>query len=529
MDGGVSLAGVLGALGAGTAVLAAGAWLGRLMVRRQAEAWSSGVRGVTRAIADAARAEQAEILRAADLATREEALAAGAAYEARSLEREAELAAASARLRRHEEALAVDTADLDARRARLGAPRQRAEAREAEATEHRRQARALEAEAPAALERGAGQTIAALRARLIETEIEDARMASAQLVRAADQIPPDDAGRRAKRIMGIAVGRFSGHYLTERLMSLIPLPPGAAADPMIGRDEANLRAIEGVAGVKLSLSDARDAIRLEGLDGVGREVARRCMTWLGRNPNAGNDPKRVEQVARDISAELGRELIELGRRACSTLEIARPHPEIVDLVGRLNYRTSFTQNQWKHAIEAAFLCGMMAQEMGLDLKVARRAALMHDIGKALTHEMDGSHAVIGADIARRLGEPEVVANAIGAHHTDEPFNSPYAYLVAAADAMSGARPGARRQMEDNYVAKLEDLERITRSFRGIEEAFAVQGGREVRIYVQEDRVDDLSAVNLSAEVARKISAEMTFPGQIRVTVIREFKAIETAS
>ncbi len=253
------------------------------------------------------------------------------------------------------------------------------------------------------------------------------------------------------------------------------------------------------------------------------------MTWLGRNPNAGNDPKRVEQAARDISAELGRELIDLGRRACSTLEIARPHPEIVDLVGRLNYRTSFTQNQWKHAIEAAFLCGMMAQEMGLDLKVARRAALMHDIGKALTHEMDGSHAVIGADIARRLGEPEVVANAIGAHHTDEPFNSPYAYLVAAADAMSGARPGARRQMEDNYVAKLEDLERITRSFRGIEEAFAVQGGREVRIYVQEDRVDDLSAVALSAEVAKKISAEMTFPGQIRVTVIREFKAIETAS
>jgi len=527
VNGGVLLSGVLVALG----VVAAGAWLGRLIVRRQAEAWSSGVRSVTRAIADAARAEQAEILRAAELSAREEALAAGAANEAQSLEREAELAKAGARVRRREETVAVDAGDLDARRAQLGAPRQRAEAREAEATELRRQARALEAEAPAALERGAGQTVAALRARLIETEIEDARMASAQVVRAADQIAPDDAGRRAKRVMGIAVGRFSGHYLTERLLSLIPLPQGSSggAEQVIGRDEANLRAIEGVAGVKLSLSDARDAVRLEGLDGVGREIARRCMTWLGRNPAACNDPRRVEQAARDISADLGRELIDLGRRACATLEIARPHPEIVDLVGRLNYRTSFTQNQWKHAVEAAFLCGMMAEEMGLDLKLARRAALMHDIGKALTHEMDGSHAVIGADIARRLGEPEVVANAIGAHHTDEPFNSPYAYLVAAADAMSGARPGARRQMEDNYVAKLEDLERITRSFRGIEEAYAVQGGREVRIYVQEDRVDDLSAVNLSAEVARKISAEMTFPGQIRVTVIREFKAIETAS
>jgi ribonuclease Y len=393
----------------------------------------------------------------------------------------------------------------------------------------REQTRALELEAPRALEQRAGQTAAAVRSGIVEAELEDARLAAAQVVRMADQSGADDAGRRAKRVMGIAVGRFSGHYLTERLLSNLPLPPGPAADALVGQDEVNLRAIESVAGIKLSLSDTRDAVRLEGLDGVGREVARRCIASLARHPASGGDPARVTKVARDISAELGRELIELGRRACATLEIARPHPEIVDLIGRLNYRTSFTQNQWKHAVEAAFLCGMMAQEMGLDLKVARRAALMHDIGKALTHELDGSHAVIGADIARRLGESEVVANAIGAHHTDEPFNSPYAYLVAAADAMSGARPGARRQMEDNYVAKLDDLERITRSFRGIEEAFAVQGGREVRIYVQEDQVDDLAAVNLSAEIARKISAEMTFPGQIRVTVIREFRAIETAN
>jgi len=221
--------------------------------------------------------------------------------------------------------------------------------------------------------------------------------------------------------------------------------------------------------------------------------------------------------------------MELGRRAFATLEIPAAHSEIVALVGRLNYRTSFTQNQWKHAVEAAFLCGMMADELGLDMKLARRAALMHDIGKALTHELDGSHAVIGADYARRLGEAEIVANAIGAHHTDEPFSSPYAYLVAAADAMSGARPGARRQMEDNYVARLDDLERITRSFRGVEEAFAVQGGREVRIYVAEDKVDDRGAIGLSTEIARRISEEMTFPGQIRVTVIRELKAVEIAN
>ncbi|MCU1280455.1 MAG: metal dependent phosphohydrolase, partial [bacterium] len=188
----------------------------------------------------------------------------------------------------------------------------------------------------------------------------------------------------------------------------------------------------------------------------------------------------------------------------------------------------YTQNQWKHAVEAAFLCGMMASELGLDIKIARRAALMHDIGKALTHAIDGSHAVIGADYARRLGEAELVANAIGAHHADEPCNSVYASLVAAADAMSGARPGARREQTDNYVQKLDDLERIGGGFAGVERAFAVQGGREVRIYVQEGRVSDERAVALSSEIARKISEEMTFPGQIKVTVIRELRAIEVA-
>jgi ribonuclease Y len=268
-------------------------------------------------------------------------------------------------------------------------------------------------------------------------------------------------------------------------------------------------------------------VRIEGLDGVGREVARRCLSNLLRRP--APNPELVVRMARDVAAELDREILDLGKRAFSALEISRAHPEILKLVGRLNYRTSYTQNQWKHAVEAGFLCGMMADELGLDRKMARRAALMHDIGKALTHELDGSHAVIGADYARRLGEAEVVANAIGAHHTDEPFSSPYAYLVAAADAMSGARPGARRQTEDNHVAKLADLERLSRGFAGVEEAFAVQGGREVRVYVREDRVDDLGAVKLSSDIAQVISREMTFPGQIKVTVIREFRAIETAS
>jgi ribonuclease Y len=202
---------------------------------------------------------------------------------------------------------------------------------------------------------------------------------------------------------------------------------------------------------------------------------------------------------------------------------------LVKLVGRLNFRTSYSQNQWEHVVEAGFLCGMMAAEVGLDVKIARRAALLHDIGKALTHELDGSHALIGAEHARRLGEAEVVANAIGAHHTDEPFGSAYAYLVAAADAMSGGRPGARRQSEDNHVAKLGEIERVAQGFAGVGEAFAVQGGREVRVYVEEDRVGDAAASRLAADIAEAISREVVFPGQIKITVIRQFTAVEMAS
>jgi ribonuclease Y len=362
---------------------------------------------------------------------------------------------------------------------------------------------------------------------LVEAEVETARAAGAQLVRQVGESAADpEHGRQAKRLMAIAVGRFSGHYLTERHHSVVPIVSPRTGRVVVG--ETELRAIEGVVNVKLTPNEEGDAVRLEGLDGVGREAARRVLARLVKRPSAGGETA-VTRMAKEITVELDREVFDLGKRAFAALEIQRAHPDIVRLVGRLNWRTSFTQNQWKHAVEAAFLCGMMAEELGLDARVARRAALMHDIGKALTHELDGSHAVIGADYARRLGEPEIVANAIGAHHTDEPFGSAFAYLVAAADAMSGARPGARRQTEDNYVTKIADLERISRDFRGVAEAFAVQGGREVRVLVREGEVDDLGAVTLSSKIASAISEEMTFPGQIRVTVIREVRAVETAN
>jgi ribonuclease Y len=378
------------------------------------------------------------------------------------------------------------------------------------------------------LEGVAGARVEELRRLLAETEVEEAQAGAAQLLRQASEGGADaDTSRRAKRVMGIAAGRFSGHYLTERHHSIIPMPPPRNGRAFLVEDE--LAVIAGVAGVQLKLAETGDSVRLEGLDGVGREVARRALARLfKRSITGGGGESVLVRAARESALEVDREVVDLGRRAFAVLEIERAHQDIVRLVGRLNWRTSYTQNQWKHAVESAFLCSMMAEELGLERKTARRAALMHDIGKALTHELDGSHAVIGADYARRLGEAEVVANAIGAHHTDEPFGSPYAYLVAAADAMSGARPGARRQGEDNHMAKIADLERLSRGFPGVAEAFAVQGGREVRVLVKDGEVDDLRAVELSSEIARAISEGMTFPGQIRVTVIREFRAVEKA-
>jgi ribonuclease Y len=505
----------------------AGIGLGRAQARkRKALAPRPGVELEVARLRAEADAEAKRLVREAEISAREAALAARAQAETSLHQQQVAVAAAETRLAARAVALDVDGDGLAQTRQRLEARQAPIAAHEAEREVQRKEARALEVSARATLEQLAGERAEVVRDTLAREEIEGARGAAAHLLRQiAEGVTAPEHVRDAKRLMSIAVGRFSGHYLTERHLSLIPLGEPRNGKPALA--EGDLRAIEPVANIKLTLTDAGDAIRIEGLDGVGREVARRCISNLLRRP--APNPDVVTRMARDVAAELDREITDLGKRAFAALEIPRAHPEILKLVGRLNYRTSYTQNQWKHAVEAAFLCGMIADELRLDRKVARRAALMHDIGKALTHELDGSHAVIGADYARRLGETEIVANAIGAHHTDEPFSSPYAYLVAACDAMSGARPGARRQMETDHGTKLADLERLSRNFAGVEEAFAVQGGREVRIYVREDRVDDLGAIKLSADIAQVISREMTFPGQIKITVIREFRAVETAS
>jgi ribonuclease Y len=507
----------------------AGAFVGLWFVlkarARSAQARHARVQEMER-IRAAAEREGQTVRMQAEVTAREEALTMRGEAEATLRARQVELAELEAAL--------VGRSVLASEEARaLEETRKELADREIPLAEIERGTKRLEAELAALrgqrlseLERAAKTTARQAAQSLVDAEIEEARVAAAQLVRnASEGASVSEVGRAAKRLMGISAGRMADHFYSERAQSIIALPESRGDRPVITADD--LKLVEGVAGVALAFTEEGDAIRIEGLDGVGREVARRCVGRMLRRPGLRGD--LFAKAAREIGAEVEREIVDFGQRGFALLKLDRAHAEIVKLVGRLNFRTSYSQNQWEHSVEAGFLCGMLAAELGLDVKIARRAALLHDIGKALTHELDGSHAVIGADYARRLGESEIVANAIGAHHTDEPFASAYAHLVAAADAMSGGRPGSRRQTEDNHMAKLAEIERIARSFRGIAEAFAVQGGREVRVYVEEERVSDAGAAKLAADIAQVISKEMTFPGQIKVTVIREFKAVELAS
>ena len=478
------------------------------------------------AIRSAAEADAAATTRQAEMEAREQAHHALAAFDVEASAVEDELSGRTVESERRSLELERRATEIASRGEALGAREQALKERDDAVRAVKADVDRTVSAARAELERVAGESAADVIARLKAEWIEEARAAAAERLRRVDASVNDpEHARTGKRIMGIAIGRYQGHYLTERLLTNLQIAPGSLAR-IGGEGGENLKVIEEVSHVAPLPAEDGSAIRLDGQDSFGREIARRAIARFGKNPPKAGEARKVVET---IAAELDREVMDSGKKAFKELEIPRSHPDIVKLVGKLNYRASYTQNQWKHAIEAAWLCGMMASELGLDVKLARRAALMHDIGKALTHEIDGSHAVIGADLARRLGEDEVVANAIGAHHTDEPFGSAYAYLVAAADALSGARPGARRQQDDNYAERLEALERIGSSWRGVERVYAVHGGREVRIYVQEERVSDERAVEMSSEIARRISEELTFPGQIKVTVIREVKATAVAS
>jgi ribonuclease Y len=354
----------------------------------------------------------------------------------------------------------------------------------------------------------------------------EAELEAAKKAQVIENEAKAEAEKKAKRIISLAIARYAGEYAAERTVSVIALPTEEMKGRIIGKEGRNIRALEAACGVDLIVDETPEAVVISSFDPVRREIARRTIDTLLADGRV--HPSRIEEVVNKEKDVLFKSIKEDGEKAIFELGIVGVNAEILKLLGSLKYRTSYTQNNYTHSIEVGFLAGLMAAEIGADVKAAQRAGVLHDIGKALDHSIEGSHAIIGADFARKHGEAERICHAIRAHHEDEQPKTVLAHLVQAADALSSARPGARKQTNETYVRRLEDLESIGNSFDGVIRTFALQAGREIRVIVEGGKVTDEQSLLLSRDIARKIEREMNYPGQIKVTVVRETRAVEYA-
>ena len=376
------------------------------------------------------------------------------------------------------------------------------------------------------LEKISGMTSSEAKKLLMQNIENEAKLDSARTIRRIEEETKENADKISRNIIAMAIQRYSADYVAEKTVSLVNLPNDEMKGRIIGREGRNIRAIEQLTGVDLIIDDTPEAILISSFDSIKREVARISLEKLITDGRI--HPARIEEIVEKVKQEVESTLKESGERVTFDVGIHKINPEIVRLLGRLKYRTSYDQNVQQHSLEVSYLCGMMAAELGINIKSAKRAGLLHDIGKAVDHEVEGSHALIGSDLAKKYGENEDIVHAISAHHDDIKPQTVMAVLVQAADALSAARPGARREMLMTYVKHLKDLENIANSFHGVSKSYAVQAGREVRVIVESKDVSDDASVVMSQDIARKVEEALTYPGQIKVTVIRETRSIEYA-
>ena len=420
--------------------------------------------------------------------------------------------------RRQEQLTALETA-IQARDASISAREQALAAREKEID-------ALKAEQAKRLEQIAGLTAEEARRELLQRAEEAARSDAAALARDIKEQAKKGAEREAQRIVSIAIQRIAPEQTAATTVAAVTLPSDEMKGRIIGREGRNIRAFELATGVDVIIDDTPDTVVISCFDPIRREVGRRALEALIADGRI--QPGRIEDVVVKVRAELDTQLVELGERAAFDTGISGLHPELIKLVGRMRYRTSYGQNILEHSKEVAWLAGIMAAELGVDVKLAKRGAFLHDIGKVLTHDSEGTHVELGVEVARRYGESAAVVNCIHAHHDDVPHESTESVLVQAADGISGSRPGARREAFESYVKRLTKLEEIANGFRGVEKTAVIQAGREIRVIVTPDQVNDAQAAELSEQIARKIENELQYPGQIRVVVIRETRSVEVA-
>ena len=372
----------------------------------------------------------------------------------------------------------------------------------------------------------AGLTPDEARARLLADIEARTRHESARMIRQIETQARETADRKAKDILCNVIQRYAGDYVNEQTVTAVTLPSEDMKGRIIGREGRNIRALEAATGVDLIIDDTPETVILSAYSPLRRQVARMALERLIQDGRI--HPARIEDMVQKCQQELDVQVREVGEQATFDAGVHGIHPEIVRLLGQLRYRTSFTQNVLQHSLEVSALCGMLAAELGMDVRKAKRAGLLHDIGKAVDHEVEGPHALIGADIAKKYNESADIIHAIAAHHEDQRPSTALAVLVQAADSISGARPGARKELLENYVKRLEDLEGIATSFEGVTKAYAIQAGREVRVMVDAESVDDDATYLLCKDIAEKIEKNLTYPGQIRVTVIRERRAVGLA-
>jgi ribonuclease Y len=425
--------------------------------------------------------------------------------ELRLAEREERLDAEHRRLDEHDRQLAEAEADLSARQQDL---------------------QSAEQERIAELERVAGLTAAAAKAELVVTIEAQAKREAALLVRELEAAAREDGDRRARAIVTSAIQRIASEQTAESVVTVFHLPSDDMKGRIIGREGRNIRAFESITGVNVIIDDTPEAVLLSCFDPVRREVGRLTLDKLVLDGRI--HPHRIEEQHALSVVEVQQQCVRAGEDAVLEVGLADIHPELVTLLGQLRYRTSYGQNVLKHLVESAHLAGMMAAELGLDIDICKRCAFLHDIGKALTHEVQGSHAIIGAELARKYGEAEDICHAIEAHHNEVEVHTVEAVLTQAADAISGGRPGARRESLEHYVQRLVRIEEIAGDQPGVEKVFAMQAGREIRVMVKPEEVDDIGAQVIARDVAKQIEEELTYPGQIRVTVVRESRATEVA-
>ena len=466
-----------------------------------------------------AQAESKRALKEALLEAKEQDLKLRNEFERETKEKKAEIQRQEQRVSQKEDALDKKTEALEQQKNNL--LRQEAEIKKLQekiSSQHELMVQELEKVAQLTREEA--------KRLLTEEILDETRRDVAVQVRTMEQQAKDEAEMNAKKVIALAIQKCAADQASELTVSVVALPNDDMKARIIGREGRNIRALEGATGIELIIDDTPEVVILSGFDPVRREIAKLSLERLIADGRI--HPARIEETVEKVSKEIDLQIKEAGEAAVFEQGIFGLHPELVKLIGRLKYRTSYGQNVYKHSMEVATLAGMMAAELGLDVNFAKRAGLLHDIGKAVDQEQEGTHIQIGADLAKKYKENANVVNAIMAHHGDVEPKTVEAVLIQAADAISGARPGARRETGTNYVKRLEKLEEIASGFPGVEKSYAIQAGREVRVMVKPEQVDDAQALFLAKDIAKKIETELEYPGQIKVNVIREFRSVEYA-